>query len=455
MNIDVKNSSERLMATCESIEYHASNDPNLKKIKDIVVGDIFEFIRGISNSGADARLQSFNRFYLGGNYTGNESGTAFGEIPRSLKLLQNVDNTVLKSAGFRSAYLFTSFMMDLGRYYISSKFDKEDIDPNRVSEYLEVLSKYMSRSKMQEKTSALVDGILKKEENSPDNTSDNNDKNESQIEESASEKSLDELMQELNGLIGLEGVKKEVNSLINMLKINKIKEENGIKAVDVSKHLVFLGNPGTGKTTVARLLSKIYKEMGILQTGQLVETDRSGLVSGHIGGTDEKTDKKIAEAMGGILFIDEAYTLAKGGKDFGQEAIDKLLKEMEDHRDKFVVIVAGYPEPMENFLESNPGLRSRFNKYIEFEDYTEEELFAIFKSMCDKNDLHLNKESEDYLEEYLSNLCNNKPENFANGREMRNLFEKAIQKQADRLAKESNISAEMLTEITKQDLLQE
>ena len=453
MNIDIKNSLDRLMAACESIEHSAADDSDLKSIKNIVAGDIFEFIRGISIAGTDSRIQSFNRFYLGGNYTGNESSAEFDTVPRSLELLLNIDNTVLKNAGFKTASLFTSLMMELGRYYISSKFDKEDIDPDKVTKYLEVLSRSMPKAKEHDKSSAVADSVLKAKETLTDNASDHADKSESVNEDIVPEKSLDELMQDLNNLIGLYGVKKEVNSLINMLKINRLKEENGIKAVDVSKHLVFLGNPGTGKTTVARLLSKIYKEMGVLETGQLVETDREGLVAGYVGQSEEKTKKKINEAMGGILFIDEAYTLAKGKDDFGQVAIDILLKEMEDHRDKFVVIVAGYPGPMENFLESNPGLRSRFNKYIEFEDYTEEELLAIFKSKGGKRDLHLNNEAEEYLENYLNNLCNNKPENFANGREMRNLFEKAIQKQADRLAKESSISAEMLTEIRKEDLI--
>ena len=187
-----------------------------------------------------------------------------------------------------------------------------------------------------------------------------------------------------------------------------------------------------------------------------MEVDRAGLVAGYVGQTALKTKEKIDEAMGGILFIDEAYTLAKGGTDFGQEAIDTLLKAMEDNRKNLVVIVAGYSEPMETFLESNPGLKSRFNKYIEFEDYSAEELLEIFQLSCKENDMKLNPEAVEYLKEYLKKLVSNKPENFANGREMRNLFETAKQNQADRIAGRLtdgiDITDDELNEITVTDL---
>ena len=183
-----------------------------------------------------------------------------------------------------------------------------------------------------------------------------------------------------------------------------------------------------------------------------MEVDRGGLVAGYVGQTAIKTKEKIDEAMGGILFIDEAYTLAKGGTDFGQEAIDTILKAMEDNRENFVVIVAGYPGPMESFLESNPGLKSRFNKNITFEDYSQQELFSIFKSFCNEYGMELSIDGVQYLEQYLNSLCMNKPENFANGREMRNLFETAIANQANRLASLSKVTDKELNEITVADL---
>lgn len=266
------------------------------------------------------------------------------------------------------------------------------------------------------------------------------------------EETIEELLDKLNSLIGLARVKQEVNSLINLLKINKIRKNRGYKAPNVSRHLVFLGNPGTGKTTVARLISKIYKQLGVLEKGQLVEVDRAGLVAGYVGQTALKTKEKINEAMGGILFIDEAYTLAKGGGDFGQEAIDTILKAMEDNRENLVVIVAGYPGPMEDFLESNPGLKSRFNKSIFFEDYSKDELFEIFEVFCKSNDMVLATDAEKHLRNYLEQLCNHRPENFANGREMRNLFESALSNQANRLALLAGISDRELSEITIDDL---
>lgn len=266
------------------------------------------------------------------------------------------------------------------------------------------------------------------------------------------EESLEELLAQLDTLIGLSGVKQEVKSLINLLKMKQIRDARGLKTPNVSKHLVFLGNPGTGKTTVARLLSKIYKQLGVLEKGQLVEVDRGGLVAGYVGQTAIKTQERIDEAMGGVLFIDEAYTLAKGGTDFGQEAIDTLLKAMEDKRDSFVVVVAGYSGPMETFLESNPGLKSRFNKNIVFEDYSKDELAAIFNAFCAPYGMKLNADTESCLMAYLDRLTAHKPENFANGREMRNLFETMVANQANRLSDHGNIDDADLCVFVKEDL---
>lgn len=271
----------------------------------------------------------------------------------------------------------------------------------------------------------------------------------------AEKRSIDEVLEELNSLVGLEGVKQEVNGLVNLLRIQKLREEKGMKQPNVSKHLVFSGNPGTGKTTVARMLADIYNSLGILSGGQLVEVDRSGLVSGYIGQTATKVTGVVEQALGGILFIDEAYTLTanKGEGDFGQEAVDTLLKAMEDNRDNLVVIVAGYPDLMDEFLSSNPGLRSRFNKFIFFDDYNPDELYQILIGMAKNQDYILSEEAKAKAKEYFVQACANKTENFANAREVRNYFEKAVSKQATRLVKNiSAIDEQMLLTIEADDL---
>ncbi|MDO5859882.1 AAA family ATPase [Methanobrevibacter sp.] len=268
------------------------------------------------------------------------------------------------------------------------------------------------------------------------------------------DKGLDEYLDELNKLIGLERVKKDVNSLINLVQIRKIREKRGIKQPSMSLHLVFSGNPGTGKTTVARLLSKIYHEIGLLSKGHLIETDRSGLVGGYVGQTAIKTREVIQSAMGGILFIDEAYSLAQSSEnDYGKEAIDTLLKAMEDHRDDLIVIVAGYPALMEKFLYSNPGLESRFNKFIYFDDYNDEQLYEIFWLMCDESNLTMDAGADRYIREYFKKMYENRSKNFANGRAVRNLFEEVITSQANRLASKENITDEELNTLTYEDFL--
>ncbi len=247
--------------------------------------------------------------------------------------------------------------------------------------------------------------------------------------------SLESLLLELDALVGLQRVKQEVRSLSNLMRIQRLRLESHMQTSVISRHLVFAGSAGTGKTTVARLLGRIYQALGMLNEGHVIEVDRSGLVAGYVGQTALKTREAIAKAMDGILFIDEAYALANhNGTDYGQEAIDILLKAMEDHRDRLVVIVAGYPELIENFLSSNPGLRSRFNRTIAFEDYSLPELEQIYVKMAQDAGYQIDSEAQERLRLALAQASHRNPGAFGNARGVRNLFELSQVMQADRLA---------------------
>ena len=416
MDIDVKQSLAKLLLACSKEQELIDKDGGHLNVTQVVLNNIAGFIEIISLDHADLRMDYFNKVFLGSKAKLNDSVSVhswFSDF-ETLNLMPIVK------------VLYAQFVYELGRYYLFNKNDKKDIVKDHFIQYIKLLDI------KQEKKAIVVDEPK---------------------EESSDSESLEDLQKQLDSMIGLDGVKQQVHSIINELKIDELRKSKGLKVSSTSKHLVFKGNPGTGKTTIARLLSKIYKELGILEKGQLVEVDRGGIVAGYVGQTALKTKEKIDEAMGGILFIDEAYTLAKGENDFGQEAIDTLLKAMEDHRDEFIVIVAGYDEPMESFLQSNPGLKSRFNEYIHFDDYSEEELFLIFGLLCEQNDFRMDLEAQDTLKSYLNDLCTHKPDNFANGREMRNLFDKSKKAHSNRLVSLNEISDEDLITFKKDDLL--
>ncbi|MGV2829287.1 AAA family ATPase [Myxosarcina sp. GI1(2024)] len=277
---------------------------------------------------------------------------------------------------------------------------------------------------------------------------------EAQIYEQTKLDNLDDILRELNSLIGLNDLKSTINNLINFLSIQRQRQQQGLKQVPVTLHSVFCGSPGTGKTTVARLIGKIYKELGILKKGHLIETDRSGIVSGYIGQTAIRVDKLVESALDGVLFIDEAYSLkpVNSDKDFGQEAIDTLLKRMEDYRDRLVVIVAGYSDEMTRFIKSNPGLQSRFTRYFYFEDYQPNELLAIFEKICNSYNYELEVATKQQLIDKFHRLYLERDKSFGNGRLVRNLFETIVEKQANRLALIDKVDRQMMNQIILEDI---
>lgn len=263
---------------------------------------------------------------------------------------------------------------------------------------------------------------------------------------------MKDLQAELDSYIGLQTVKEEVHNLINMASVYQLRRQHDLPTTDMSLHLVFTGNPGTGKTMMARMMARIYRSLDILSRGQLVEVDRSGLVAGYVGQTAIKTQKVIEKAMGGVLFIDEAYALnGRSENDFGQEAIDTILKAMEDHRDDLVVIVAGYTDLMDRFIHSNPGLESRFNRFLLFDDYTTDEMVEIFRMQCKKGCYQLTEEAQPLIRDYIAE--ESADDSFGNARGVRNLFEHVLVAQNNRLAAMENVTREDLTVITADDVL--
>ncbi len=274
------------------------------------------------------------------------------------------------------------------------------------------------------------------------------------IKEKKAEEEIDRLTAELNRMVGLTAVKEEIRSLINLIKVKKLREKYRLPQMNMSYHMVFTGSPGTGKTTVARLVAQIYRELGILSKGTLTETDRSGLVAGYVGQTALKVKETVERALGGVLFIDEAYALApeNASNDFGGEAIDTLVKLMEDHRDDLVIIVAGYTEEMKRFLKANTGLQSRFNKFITFEDYSKEELLAILDAMATDAGFCLTDGAKEKVEQIFAELTETAWKEFGNARGVRNLFERLVSNQANRIIAYNAQSIKDITVITEEDV---
>ena len=423
---------------------NTNNEDDLKNAFDSYMANLRQNLNDLKRFNYDFMLMSLNTEILTDIMNYNE-----------FKKTLSDDFKIVNDDMFSDGSSFNTEYMDVLKDIFSK--DHKDLDngslddSDNANDSLDKFKKGLkNNSSSNFKPNEDGDGTGNSEAKDADSGAGNEDDDGENLEE---EESLEDILAKLNNLVGLENVKSDVNSLINLLQIRKLRAERGIEQPDMSLHLVFSGNPGTGKTTVARLLGEIYSKLGILSKGHLVETDRSGLVAGYVGQTAIKTQEKIKEAMGGILFIDEAYSLSasKGENDFGEEAIDTILKAMEDHRDDFIVIVAGYPQLMDDFLHSNPGLESRFNKHLFFDDYKPQELFDIFVSMEEKSSLKLDEKAENFLKGHFEDVYNCRGDNFANGRYVRNIFEKVLSNQADRLVDMEDISDEDLNTLTIED----